>query len=294
MIQNELMAFAFDKGSVQVVMIDGDPWFVAKDVAEILEYSQTNVMIRRLRPRNVMKIKSSLKEGLTNRYGNNDILIINEPALYAAVVHSKKPQAEAFQDWIMEEVLPSIRKTGQYSAVANTLPPTYGELVIEYGKTLVENEKKQALIEAQYPKVESYESLMSASGHISMADAAKIISETVQFTIGRNILIRILRYIKILDEHNMPYQAPVNKGYFKVVASNPNNIGITKTTLVTSKGLDFIRETILGMSEMELGRASGSAGVVKAIARHSRQGKTKPLLTKVSTELETQSEINLS
>jgi len=90
------------------MMIDGNHWFVAKDVAEILGYSETSKMLRRIKPNSIKKIKSSVLEPLTNRYGNNDIVLIDEPGLYVAILGSKKSEAEAFQDWIKEQVPLSI------------------------------------------------------------------------------------------------------------------------------------------------------------------------------------------
>lgn len=269
---NEIMSFSYINDNVRVILIDGEPWFMAKDIADVLGYAKTYNMLKRLRRNCIRKSKASIMEPLNNRYGNNDLAFINEAGLYTAILGSQRPEAGMFQDWIVEDVLPSIRKTGKYSIVANELPQTYGELVLEYGKTLIDNEQKQHLLETQAPKVESYESLMSASGYISMADVAKIISETIEYTIGRNILFRILRYLKVLNRENLPYQVFVNKGYFKIVASNPNNIGIKRTTIVSPQGLEFIRDTILDMTEYDLSKASGSARVVKAISKHAWDG----------------------
>ena len=266
---NELKIFEFEHVEIRTVLIDGVPWFVAKDVADVLGYDQTSNMIKLIRPNDVMKIKSSVLDGLTSRYGNNDIIVINESGLYTAALKSKKPEAVDFQQWVTSEVIPSIRKTGQYSSVANQIPQTYGQLVIAYGQSLVEIERKDAILVEQKHKVDSYHSLMDSRGHINLADVAKIISETVHFQIGRNILMRILRYAKVLNDHNVPFQSYMNRGLFDVVASNPNEIGLTKTTLVTAKGIDFIRNLILGYSEQELGKASGSPCVVKAIAKYN-------------------------
>jgi prophage antirepressor-like protein len=102
-------------GSIRILERDGAFWFVAKDIAEILEYAETSVMTRRLPSKYVDKIKSTDLVDLTNSFGNNDLTIINEPGLYKAVMCSKKPEAEIFQDWVFEEVLPSIRKHGLYA-----------------------------------------------------------------------------------------------------------------------------------------------------------------------------------
>lgn len=101
---------------LRIVECDGEPWFVAQDVAKILEYSDTEHMTRRLNKDELDKIKAPVTGDLTKRFGNNDITIISEPGLYAAILGSKKREARNFQRWVTHEVIPSIRKTGAYIA----------------------------------------------------------------------------------------------------------------------------------------------------------------------------------
>ena len=108
------MPFDFNGYQIRVIQDDqGEPWFVAKDVAGVLGYTDTNQAVR-----NHCKYPKLLKgvesTGLTSsRYGIN---IIKEADVYRLIIKSRLPQAEAFEEWVMEEVLPSIRKTGSYSA----------------------------------------------------------------------------------------------------------------------------------------------------------------------------------
>lgn len=96
-------------GSIRSLEIDGEPWFVAKDIASILEYSATEAMTRRLDDDEKGTTKCSTLGGA------QDILIINESGLYSVILGSSKPEAKAFKKWITSEVLPSIRKIGSYS-----------------------------------------------------------------------------------------------------------------------------------------------------------------------------------
>lgn len=111
---NELTRIYKDH-NVRIIEKDAEPWFVAKDVAEILGYSDTQAMTRKLAKDEKQKVKSDEMSVLNNRFGNNDITIINEYGLFAAILKSNKKEAIDFQRWITHEVLPSIRRTGSYS-----------------------------------------------------------------------------------------------------------------------------------------------------------------------------------
>lgn len=107
---NEIVTHCFktEGFSVNSMMIDGDPWFIAKEIADILGYYDTENMTRRLDD----------DERLNRQFGgsgqNRDMTIINESGLYSAIMGSKKPEAKKFKKWVTSEVLPSIRKTGAY------------------------------------------------------------------------------------------------------------------------------------------------------------------------------------
>ena len=103
---SELQIFDFENREVRTQVIDDEPWFVAKDVAFVLGYSETNAMTKRLDAEDSMTVKLS---GMNMRS-----ILINESGLYTAVIGSTLPNAKRFKRWITKEVLPSIRKTGGY------------------------------------------------------------------------------------------------------------------------------------------------------------------------------------
>ena len=112
---NDLQIFNHNRfGQIRTIIRDGEVWFVAMDVAEILEYSETAAMTRGLDEDETAKIKSADCAGLINQFGNNDLTIINESGMYHAVLVSRKPEAKVFRKWVTSEVLPAIRKTGEY------------------------------------------------------------------------------------------------------------------------------------------------------------------------------------
>lgn len=94
-------------GQVRTISIDGQPWFVGKDVADALQYDQTSNMVKRLDEEDFM---SSKLDGM-----NMKSILINESGLYAAILGSQLPSAKKFKRWVTSEVLPTIRKNGAYA-----------------------------------------------------------------------------------------------------------------------------------------------------------------------------------
>lgn len=113
-----VIPFNFNSHSVRVLTgDDGEPWFVAKDVAEILGYARSRDAV-------AQHCKGAVKHRLLTGGGIQDVQIIPERDLYRLVMRSKLPAAEAFEDWVVGEVLPSIRKTGSYQAPPVARPMT--------------------------------------------------------------------------------------------------------------------------------------------------------------------------
>ena len=133
----DLVKFEFKSHEVRTVIIDGEPWFVAKDVCEILEIANARDAVAAL--------DSDEKDGvgITDAIGREQkTTVVSESGLYALIFKSRKPQAKAFRKWVTSEVLPQIRKTGKYEV--QKTPQTY----IEALEALVIAEKeKQKLIE---------------------------------------------------------------------------------------------------------------------------------------------------
>ena len=113
---NAVQVLNFQQSSVRTVADNkGELWFLANDVCEILGYSN---------PRQAVQ-KNCKEKGVSNRYtltrgGEQSMTYINEPNLYRLIIKSRKPAAEAFEEWVMETVLPAIRKTGGYQVGQKT------------------------------------------------------------------------------------------------------------------------------------------------------------------------------
>ena len=128
-----LKIFENDIFKIRTTFIDDELYFIAKDVADILEYSDTNAMTRRLDGDESISVKMS---GM-----NMNSILLNESGLYSAILGSNKPQSKVFKKWITSEVLPSIRKTGGY--ILNKQPQTYLEAI----EALVVKEKERVALE---------------------------------------------------------------------------------------------------------------------------------------------------
>ena len=113
-MSTELIPFDFEGRPVRVVTdAQGEPWFVAADVCAVLELPNTTRALARLDPDEQALISI---QGISR--GNDQVNVVNEPGLYSLVLGSRKREAKHFKRWVTHEVLPAIRKTGQYAATA--------------------------------------------------------------------------------------------------------------------------------------------------------------------------------
>ena len=240
---NELKIFENpDFGQIRVVNINGEPWLVGKDVAEVLGYTNpSKALIDHVD--NEHKLNNESLSSLGQRGG----WLINESGLYSLVLSSKLPTAKKFRRWVTSEVLPSIRKTGGYSLnIPKNLPEAlraYAAEIEAHEKTKTALAKKEKKIALDAPKVDFYDSVANSESLLTFEKVAKLIAKK---GLGRNKMIGWLRDLKLLrktDSGNVPYQQYVNKGYFKLVESTRVINGYERvftTTYVTQKGLDYI------------------------------------------------------
>lgn len=104
-------------GNIRTMMIDGAPWFVGKEVADILGYANTQKAIR-----DHVDEEDRLTERIVLSGQNREVVLINESGLYGLILSSKMPAAKRFKHWVTSEVLPTIRKTGSYNVPAPMTP----------------------------------------------------------------------------------------------------------------------------------------------------------------------------
>lgn len=246
---NEMMVFNNPEfGSVRTVCIDGEPWFIGKDVAECLGYSNTRKALLDhvdAEDRNTVTIRDGNK-------GNPNQVIINESGLYCLVLSSKLPTAKKFKRWVTSEVLPTIRKTGGYVANEDVFVETYLPFADEPIKQLfriqcrVINQLNDR-IRKDEPKVKFADHVSDSTNLIDVNKMAKLCANH-GIRIGRNRLFSWLRSRGILMGGNIPYQEYIENGYFRVKESVYKTNGQTRTyqqTFVTGKGQQYILSRLM-------------------------------------------------
>lgn len=223
-----LRQFAYEGDQVRALLVAGEPWFVAKDVCDVLGLGTEHVR-RDLDADEVSEM--NLPNG---KVGGRKPLIVSEPGLYSLVLRSRKPEAKAFKRWVTHTVLPEIRRTGAYGSM---LPSTFSEaleLAAQQAKAIEQAEKR--LAEAA-PKIEAYERLMDSDGTYSMLAVAKILR------IGRTTLFRRLRDCGvIMVGSRLPYRR--FEHHFKVIAmtwtGKDGTPHVEQVCKVRPSGLEFI------------------------------------------------------
>lgn len=228
--------FNFDNSRIRTINKNGEPWFVAADVCSVLDIGNVSMAIQRLDEEEVTLSQIEGSHRPTN--------IVNESGLYSLVLRSDKPEAKRFKKWITSEVLPTIRKTGGYQ-----LPQTYPDALRALADTAELANRLAAQLEDAQEAV-AFRDVVTASYDLcSMDTAAKILAIP---WMGGKKMFDMLRQLGVLSSggsrHNVPKQYWVNRGFF-VVKERPyqkpsGEVGISFTTKVTQKGLDFIRAII--------------------------------------------------
>ena len=236
-------------GKVRTMEINGEPFLVGKDVAEILGYSNTRDALTK-------HVDSEDKNtvAICDGKGNPNQTVINESGLYSLILSSKLPKAKDFKRWVTSEVLPSIRKHGAYAVDELLNDPEFA--IKTFTALKEERERSKRLseqIEADKPKVIFADSVSAAKSSILIGDLAKLLKQN-GVNIGQNRLFEWLRQkgylIKGGSSKNMPTQKAAEMGLFEVKVSTVNNpdgsIRETKTTKVTGKGQVYFVNKFLG------------------------------------------------
>ena len=237
-------------GVIRTVTIDNEPWFVGKDVAESLGYSDTNKAVAM----HVENEDKKLNDKTSSSFGQRGATLINESGLYALIFGSKLESAKRFKHWVTSEVLPTIRKTGGYQMQ----PPQGKELlalaVLEAQKTI---EEQTAQIKRMRPKEIFADAVATSNTSILIGDLAKLLRQNGVET-GQKRLFSWMRENGYLIKRNgadwnMPTQKAMEMGLFEVKESAVNNpdgsVRINKTTKITGKGQQYFINKFLGMQQ---------------------------------------------
>ncbi|MGG5460809.1 phage antirepressor [Clostridium sp. B9] len=242
---NNLIIFKNENfGQVRMAEINGKPYFVGKDIAKSLGYKNTNDAITR-------HCKGVVKhEGF--KINGNKISLITEGDMYRLITNSELPQAEKFEEWVFDEVLPSIRKHGAYMT-ENTLEKalTSPDFLIQLATNLKEEQEKRKLLEEERernaPKVLFADAVSTSHTSILVGELAKLMKQNGIDT-GEKRLFKWLRDNGYLikrkgTDYNMPTQKSLELKIIETKERTINNpdgsIRITKTPKITGKGQQY-------------------------------------------------------
>lgn len=241
---NELQVFKNQEfGSVRTLVINSEPWFVGKDVAEALGYKNTKDALAKhvdSEDKEILKSQNATLENIPNR----GVTVVNESGLYCLVLSSKLPSAKKFKRWVTSEVLPALRKTGQYQVKELSGQELMAKALIEAQSVLAAKDKQ---IQEMKPKVVFADAVATSHTSILVGELAKILKQN-GIEMGQKRLFAWLREKGYLikrqgTDYNMPTQKAMDLGLFEIKeGSYVNGSGVnitTKTPKVTGKGQQY-------------------------------------------------------
>lgn len=241
---NELQVFKNQEfGSVRTLVINSEPWFVGKDVAEALGYKNTKDALAKhvdSEDKEILKSQNATLENIPNR----GVTVVNESGLYSLVLSSKLPSAKKFKRWVTSEVLPALRKTGQYQVKELSGQELMAKALIEAQSVLAAKDKQ---IEEMKPKALFADAVATSHTSILVGELAKILKQN-GIDMGQKRLFAWLREKGYLikrqgTDYNMPTQKAMDLGLFEIKeGSYVNGSGVnitTKTPKVTGKGQQY-------------------------------------------------------
>lgn len=247
--------FNYEGQQVRTVIIDGEPWFVAADVAAILELGN---------PRSSLALLDNDEKGVhtvDTLGGPQSMNTVNEPGLFGLILRSRKPEARAFKRWVTHDVLPTIRKTGRYGSDVGMLAALPSSQLLQLAAEAARRaEEAEEQNRALTPRAEAWDELASAEGDYSVADAANILKRAGVNT-GPQRLFDTLGEIRWTYRGEgrrwRPYATALESGYLTERAMPPrmNSEGELVPTppqvRVTARGLERLRVRLGSLNELE-------------------------------------------
>lgn len=244
-----------DFGQIRTIQQNGEPWFVGKDVADILGYSNTPKAIR-----DHVDDEDKLTERIVLSGQNREMYIINESGLYSLILSSKMPKAKEFKRWVTSEVIPAIRKTGGYIAGSENMTDAeiMAKAVLVAQSTIQQRDQRikelESDVAAAKPKVLFADAVSASDSTILIGDLAKILKQNGH-PIGQKRLFEWLRGNGYLikrqgADYNSPTQRAMEMGLFKIketaISHSDGHVSVSKTTKVTGKGQQYFINKFCG------------------------------------------------
>ena len=249
---NEIAIFKSPEfGAIRTLTIDGEPWFVGKDVAERLGYADTaDALKKHVDAEDKKLVKPG--EMPTLKMSNFGAYIINESGLYSLVLSSKLPTAKAFKRWVTSEVIPAIRKHGGYLAPekleeALMNPDTLIRLATDLKAEREHRRALEAEKEANQPKVLFADAVSASKTSILIGELAKLLKQN-GVNIGQNRLFAWMRQNGFLisrtgTDFNMPTQKAMERQLFEIketaITHSDGHVTVSKTPKVTGIGQQY-------------------------------------------------------
>ena len=243
-MSNEIQQFYFNNAALRTLTDEaGEPWFVAKDVCDILEISNPSDALKRLDDDERSRFNLG-RQGETN--------IVNEAGLYVLVLGSRKPEAHEFKRWVTHDVLPQIRRTGGYIPTTDVDDDmTILAKAVMIGQRTMETQKRRIAeqsehIKALEPKARFADAVAASDGTCLIGELAKMLRQN-GLDIGQNRLLEILRqdgYLgKTGSNRNVPTQKAMDLGLFRIketaITHSDGHVTINRTAKVTGKGQTY-------------------------------------------------------
>ena len=233
---NTPQIFNFEQNEVRTILVNDEPYFVGKDVASVLGYSNTKDALSRH-----VDLEDKMGSRITTSGQSREMTIINESGLYSLILKSKLPSAKKFKRWVTSEVLPTIRKTGSYSNV----PQSFAQAL----RLAADLEEKNQLLEQQIaeyePKISYLDTILSSTDTVA---TSQIAADYGMSAIALNKLLNELGVQHKVSGQWILYRKHMNQGYTKSHTSEiPKADGGTKVvmnTKWTQKGRLFIYELL--------------------------------------------------
>lgn len=248
---NELEIFKNEEfGEIRTVVINNEPWFVGKDIAFVLGYSNSRKAII-----DHVDVEDKGVTKCDTLGGSQDLTVINESGLYSLILSSKLPTAKKFKHWVTSEVLPTIRKHGAYMTDEKAFDVLHnaGGLADLLQQAAEQLKQKDVQIERMKPKALFADAVASSKNSVLIGELAKII-KAKGYDIGQNKLFTWMRengyLMKTGEAYNQPTQKSMELGLMEIKKSTINNpdgsIRTTTTTKITGKGQVYFVNKFVG------------------------------------------------
>lgn len=240
----ELATFRYDDTPIRSVLIDGEPWFVARDVCAVLGLTNGRMAVARLDAdeKGVSQIDTP--------GGTQSVAIVSEAGLYELIVRSDKPEAKAFRRWVTHEVLPALRRTGRYEvAPVHEIPQTFADALQLAADQAREIEQQREQLAITAPKAEAWDVLASAHGDYSVREAAFILNRDPAIDTGQRRLFQLLRDWRLIDRRDIPYADHARHVRLRARTYDHPRTGEQRTTeqvRITAEGLRYLHRRLGG------------------------------------------------